>query len=169
MPLERRRPRRPAEPLRIEVTSLAPQRVAYMKHVGPYEVAHRVWLDFTARLKKDGLPRENSLLIGVPLDNPRVTPPEKLRYHACVTVDESYVPAKPVRVRMLAGGDYVVARNCPVRSLAQGYEALFRTWLPRSGRIPRKAPSLLVTVKGPEGVPSAWGFRDIYVPLRSAN
>ena len=169
MPLEPRRPRRPAEPLRIEVTSLAPQRVAYMKHVGPYEVAHRVWMDFTARLKKDGLPRENSLLIGVPLDNPQVTPPEKLRYHACVTVDEKYVPTKPVRVRTLAGGDYVVARNCPVGSLAQGYEEVFHTWLPRSGRIPRKAPSLLVTVKGPEGVPSAWGFRDIYVPLRSAN
>jgi len=106
------------------------------------------------------------LFIGVPLDNPKVTPPEKLRYDACATVDETYVPTRPVRVRTLAGGDYVVARNCPIRALAKGYEKLFRSWLPKSGRTARKAPSLLVTVNSHEG--TAFGFRDIYVPLEAA-
>ena len=103
------------------------------------------------------MPRKDSLFIGVPLDNPKVTPPEKLRYDACVTVDEKYVPTKPVRVRTIAGGDYVVARNCPVWSIARGYEKLFRSWLPKSGRKLRKAPSLLVAVNGPEGMPRRLG------------
>ncbi len=114
MPLQPKRPLNKAEQMNIEVTTLEPQRVAYMRHVGPYNGAYRVWLDFTTRLKKDGLPRKDSLFIGVPMDNPKVTPPEKLRYDACVTVDEKYVPKKPVRVRTIAGGDYVVARNCPM-------------------------------------------------------
>jgi DNA gyrase inhibitor GyrI len=168
MPLQPKRSRIKAEKIDIEVTMLEPQRVAYMRHVGPYEMAHRAWLDFTRRLEKDGLPRKDSWLIGVPMDNPQDTPPEKLRFDTCVTVDETYVPTKPVRVRTIVGGDYVVARNCPIMSLARGYEELFHSWLPKSGRTVRKAPSLLVTVNGPEGMPPASGYRDIYVPLEMA-
>jgi AraC family transcriptional regulator len=168
MPLQPKRLLNKAEQMNIEVRTLEPQRVAYMRHVGPYNGAYQVWLDFTTRLKKDGLPRKDSLFIGVPMDNPKVTPPEKLRYDACVTVDEKFVPTEPVRVQIIAGGDYVVARNCPIGGIAKGYEKLFRSWLPKSGRKVRKAPSFLVAVNGPEGMPPAFGFTDIYVPLEVA-
>jgi AraC family transcriptional regulator len=171
MPLEPKRRQNKAEQMNIEVTTMGPQRVAYMRHVGPYDGAYRKWLDFRTRLKKDGLPRKESLFIGVPLDNPKTTPPEKLRYDVCVTVDEKYMPTKPVRVRTVAGGDYVVARNCPITAIAKGYGELFRSWLPNSGRKVRNAPSLLVAVNGPEGMPPTFGFtgfRDIYVPLEGA-
>ena len=165
MPLQPKRPLNKAAQMKIEVRTLKPQRVAYMRHVGPYNGANRVWQDFITRLKKDGLPRKDSLLIGVPMDNPKDTPPEKLRYDACVTVDEKYVPTKPVGVRTIAGGDYVVARNCPIGAVAMGYEKLFRSWLPKSGRKVRKAPSFLVAVNGSEGMLPVFGFTDIYVPL----
>ncbi len=165
MPLQPKRPLNKAEQMNIEVTTLEPRRVAYMRHVGPYNGAYQVWQDFMTRLKQDGLPRKDSRFIGVPMDNPKVTPPEKLRYDACVTVAEKYAPTKPVRVRTIAGGDYVVARNCPIGSIAKGYEKLFRSWLPKSGRKARKAPSFLVAVNGLEGMPPAFGLTDIYVPL----
>lgn len=165
MPLQPKRPRDEAPRMRIEVTTLEPRRVAYLRHVGPYEAASSVWMDLTARLKKDGLPRKDSLFIGVPMDNPKVTPRDKLRYDACVTTDENYAPARPVRAKTLAGGDYVVARNCPVGSIARAYQKLFRTWLPGSGRKVRKAPSLLVAANRREGVPPSFLFTDIYVPL----
>jgi AraC family transcriptional regulator len=165
MPLQPKRSLNKAKPMNIEVTTLEPRRVAYMRHVGPYNGAYQVWRDFTTRLMKDGLPRKDSLFIGVPLDNPKVTPPEELRYDACVTVDDKYVPTKPVRVQTIPGGDYVVARNCPIGAIAKGYQKLFRSWLPKSGRKARKAPSFLVAVNYPEGMPPAFGFTDIYVPL----
>jgi len=165
MPLQPKRPLNKAEQMNIEVTTLEPRRVAYMRHVGPYDGSYRKWLDFTSRLRKDGLPRKDALFIGVPLDNPKVTPPEKLRSDTCVTVHEKYVPTKPLRVRTIAGGDYVVARNCPRWAIARGYEKLLCSWLPKSGRKWRKAPSLLVAVDGPEGMRSAFGLTDIYVPL----
>ncbi len=165
MPLQPKRPLQKEEQMRIEVTTLKPRRVAYMRHWGPYDGSYRKWLDFTTRLKKDGLPRKNSLFIGVPMDNPKVTPPEKLRSDTCVTVDEKYVPTRPVRVRTIPGGDYVVARNCPRWAIAQGYEKLFHAWLPKSGRRVRKAPSFLEAVNGLEGMQTAFGVTDIYVPL----
>jgi AraC family transcriptional regulator len=165
MPLQPKRKK--AEPMNIEVTTLEPRRVAYLRHVGPYDRLYRNWLDFTTRLKPDGLPRKDSLFIGVPLDNPKTTPPEKLRSDTCVTVDAKYVPTKPVRVRTNAGGDYVVARNCPIGAIARGYEELFHSWLPKSGRKVRQAPSFLVSVNGPDGMPTPFGPRDIYVPLEA--
>lgn len=168
LPLQPKRTRKQLEreQMQIEVTTLKPQRVAYLRQVGPYDRVHRVWIEFKAKLQPDGLPRRDSLLIGVPLDNPKVTPPDKLRYDACATVDAQYVPTKPVRVRTLAGGDYVVARNCPLWALARGYEKLFGNWLPASGRRARKAPSLLVAAMGHEGTAS--GLWDIHVPLAAA-
>jgi AraC family transcriptional regulator len=168
VPLLPKRPLHSAEPMTIEARTLAPRRVAYLRHVGPYNEVYRAWQDFTARLMKDGLPGKDSLFIGVPMDNPRTTPPEKLRYDACVTVEATYAPAKPLRVRTIAGGDYVVARNCPIRELAKGYETLYGSWLPNSGRSARKAPSFLVAANGPEGVPPTFGLTDIYVPLEVA-
>jgi AraC family transcriptional regulator len=168
-PLQPKRPLNKAEQMNIEVKTLEPRRVAYMRHVGPYEGAYPVWMDFMTRLKKDGLPRKDSLFIGVPMDNPKTTPPEKLRYDVCVTVDDKYVPTRPVRMRTIAGGDYVVVRNCPAGSIARGYRKLFCSWLPKSGRKVRKAPSLLVRVNGPEGMPTPFGLRDIYVPLEVGN
>jgi AraC family transcriptional regulator len=165
MPLQLNRPLKKREQMKIEVTTLEPRRVAYMRQVGPYNGAHQLWTNFKTRLQKHGLPRKDSLFIGVPLDNPKQTPPEKLRYDACVTVDEKCVPTRPVRVRTLAGGDYAVARNCPIGSIARGYEKLFRSWLPKSGRKVRKAPSFLVAVNGPDAMPPAFGLTDIYVPL----
>ncbi len=167
MPLQPKRPLNKAAQMKIEVKTLEPQRVAYMRHVGPYDGAYRVWLDFKTRLKQDGLPRKDSSFIGVPMDNPKVTPPEKLRYDACVTVDGKYVPTKPVRVQTIAGGEYVVARNCPIGGIAKGYEKLFHSWLPKSGRKARNAPSFLVAVNGPEGMPPTFGLTDIYVPLEA--
>ncbi len=165
MPLQPKRPLNKAKQMSIEVTTMKPLRVAYMRHVGPYEGAGRVWTDFMARLMKNGFPRKNSIYLGVPMDNPKTTPPEKLRYDACATVDEKYVPTRPVRTRTIEGGDYVVARNCPMGAIAKGYEKLFRTWLPTSGRKARKAPSFLVAVNAPGGMPPSFGITDIYVPL----
>ncbi len=154
MPLQPRRSLNQAKQMNIVAKTLEPQRVAYMRHVGPYNAAYRVWRDFTSRLMKDGLPRKDSLFIGVPMDNPKVTPPEKLRYDACVTMDEKFMPTKPVRVRTIAGGDYVVARNCPIGAIAKGYEKLFYHMVsPKSGRQVRKAPSFLVAANCQEGMP----------------
>jgi DNA gyrase inhibitor GyrI len=50
-------------------------------------------------------------------------------------------------------------------AIAKGYEKLFYSWLPKSGRKARKAPSFLVAVGSPGGMQPAFGFTDIYVPL----
>ena len=83
VPLQPKRPLNKAKQMNIEVQTLEPKRVAYMRHVGPYNGASRVWADFITRLKKDGGCLARIRCSSAYLDNPKVTPPEKLRYDAC--------------------------------------------------------------------------------------
>jgi AraC family transcriptional regulator len=51
------------------------------------------------------------------------------------------------RLRLLqtiAGGDYAVAKNCPVGKIKDAFQFLYGKWLARSSRELRPAPSFLL-------------------------
>jgi AraC family transcriptional regulator len=39
-------------------------------------------------------------------DDPEVTPPDRIRYDACMIVDESFRPEGEIGVQVLPGGDH---------------------------------------------------------------
>jgi len=106
------------------------------------------------------------VFIGIPHDDPDVTPSRKLRYDACVTVDDSYVPAGTIKVQTIPGGDYAVTTQCgPPREIGEASARLFSQWLPRSGREVRSSPSFLIALNNPQEVDSRNRLTDIYLPL----
>jgi len=44
---------------------IKPMRVAYLRHVGPYEDTKQTWFDLTARLSADKQIRQRSVFIGI--------------------------------------------------------------------------------------------------------
>src|SRR5580704_10167842 len=100
--------------MKVITRKIKPMRVAYLRHVGPYEATHQTWIDLMARLSADKQVRKGSVFIGMGHDNPAATPAAELRYDACITVDEAYEPKKPVEMQIIVGGEYAVAKNCPV-------------------------------------------------------
>ena len=94
--------------MKVITKKIKPMRVAYLRHIGPYEGVGQTWNDLTAQLSADKQLRKRSVFqcIGIGHDNPSVTPAAELRFDACITVDEKYVPTKPVEVQTIAGGDY---------------------------------------------------------------
>jgi AraC family transcriptional regulator len=76
--------------MKVITKKIKPMRVAYLRHVGPYEGVGQTWNDLTARLSADKQIRKRSVVIGIGHDNPSVTPASELRYDACITVDEEY-------------------------------------------------------------------------------
>ena len=81
--------------MKVITRKIKPMRVAYLRHVGPYENVNQTWIDLMARLSADKQIRKSSVFIGMGHDNPSVTPAAALRYDACITVDEEYEPKKP--------------------------------------------------------------------------
>ena len=65
-------------------------------------------------------------MIGVCYDDPEVTPSGKIRYDACVTVNERFTPEGGIGVQILPGGPCAVTTHAgPYNALGKTYSKLF--------------------------------------------
>jgi AraC family transcriptional regulator len=71
----------------VEVKELPPMRMVFLRHVGPYTQVGATWGRLMAWAGRRGLLGPNMKLIGIVHDDPDVTPPDKVRYDAAVTVN----------------------------------------------------------------------------------
>ena len=92
--------------MRVKIEHRKAMRVAFMRHVGPYGEVGATWDKLLPRLGKEGLLGGDALIIGICHDDPDVTPSVRIRYDACVSVDESFVPAGEIGVQVIPGGEY---------------------------------------------------------------
>jgi AraC family transcriptional regulator len=152
--------------MRIAVRRLDPMRVAFIRHIGPYDEVEETWHRLMPRLGAAGWLGPDTKVIGLSHDDPEVTPPEKLRYDACVTVGPGFEPEGEIGVQEIPGGDYAfVTHHGPYERLGETYGALYGGWLPRSGREPRAEPCIEVYLNHPEETDPEDLLTDIYVPL----
>ena len=130
----------------IETRVIPPCRVAYMRHVGPYNETGGIgalWTDFERWILARDLRKSGTLTIGIGHDAPRIAAPDKLRYDACIVVAEDFRSDRFVNVADLPGGRYAVAQfeGTPA-AISEAWDRLFTTWLPSSGYQPEDRPCL---------------------------
>jgi AraC family transcriptional regulator len=157
------------ETMEVHIERVNPMLVAFVRHVGPYDGVSAAWERLCLRLGKEGLLGPGTQFIGVCHDDPEVTPPEKLPYDACVTVDSDFVAQDDVGVQTIGGGEYAVTTHVgPYNLLGQTYAQLLGQWLPRSGRELRSEPSLEFYLNTPGSTAPQDLITDIYAPLEPA-
>jgi len=155
--------------MNVRIETIAPIRVAFRRHVGPYDEVGATWDALLPALGKEGFLAGGVRFIGLCHDDPGVTPPEKLRYDACVEVDEGFVPLGEEGVQIIGGGEYATTTHFGAYNrLGITYGRLFGEWLPRSGREPRTAPCFEVYLNSPDDTDPEDLLTDIYVPLEPA-
>jgi AraC family transcriptional regulator len=155
------------EKMDVEFKIIEPMRVAFVRHVGPYDEVGQAWDTLCTLLGKDGYLGPGSKFLGISYDDPAVTPPEKLRYDACVTVDENFVPAEGIMVQTIGGGEYAVTTHFgPYDKLGETYSKLFGQWLVQSGREYRSDPCMEFYLNHPEGTDPEDLLTDICLPLK---
>ncbi len=99
--------------------------IAYMRRTGAYGIECKavmeqlkLWAKQTNNLNDD------SIILGIALDNPEVTAPESCRYDACLVVSNNFhTDADNVHTRKLNGGKYCVF------TVAHTTEAIQQVWL----------------------------------------
>jgi AraC family transcriptional regulator len=156
--------------MKVELKQLQPMRVAFLRHAGPYHEVGATWDQFLTLMGKDGYLGGNPMMLGICHDDPEVTPPAKLRYDACLTVDEDFAPAGEIGVQTVAGGLYAMTTHTgPYRDLGRTYAEFLGQWLPRSGHELRDAPCFEVYVNDPNSTPAEELLTDIYAPLRDSH
>lgn len=154
------------EPMDVEIKSLESMRVAFVRHVGAYNEAGAAWEKLCTRLGAEGMLGAGTKFVGVCHDDPEVTAPEKIRYDACVTVDDNFEAEAEIGVQTIGGGEYAVATHIgPYDKLGHTYAKLYGQWLPQSGREPRSQPCLEFYWNDPESTDPEHLLTDIYAPL----
>lgn len=152
--------------MNVTIKTMAPIWVAFMRHVGPYDQCGTAWDQLLPALGKEGLIGADTQFIGVSHDDPEVTPPEKRRYDACVTVDASYAPRGAIGVQNIPGGEYAMLTHLgPYAKLGESYGKLLGQWLPRSGRELRATPCFEIYLNAPDNTAPEDLITDIYAPL----
>ena len=152
--------------MKVKIEHLNPIRVAFMRHVGPYDKVGPTWDKLMTYLGKEGWLGGSVRCIGLCHDDPEVTPADKIRYDACVEVGEAFEPAGEIGVQVIAGGDYAVTTHFgSYNKLGDTYAKLLGQWVPRSGRELRSAPCFEVYLNDPGSTRPTDLLTDIYAPL----
>lgn len=147
--------------------TVAPLRVAYVRHVGPYSECGKAWDKLCSWMGKEGYLGAGCKFVGISYDDPEGTPAEQLRYDACVTVDADFKPVGEIGVQIIEGGEYArVTHAGPYEQLSRTYAQLMGQWLPRSGRQLRNLPCFELYLNDPSSTAPADLLTDIYVPLQ---
>ncbi len=154
--------------MQVTVKKLEPVRVAFLRHVGPYSECGATWDKLLPGLGARGLLGAGTIFLGLCHDDPEVTPAEKIRYDACVSIDDDFEPEGDVGVQTIAAGDYAVTTHAgPYDKLGDTYAGLFERWMPTSGREPRSAPCMEIYLNDPDSTDPADLLTDVHVPLEA--
>jgi AraC family transcriptional regulator len=155
-------------PMNVQIVTVEPMLVASVRHVGPYgsPTIRNTWSTLCRWAAARGLLNQTTKCYGIGHDDPDSTPPDKIRYDACITVAEGTRAEGDVSIQTIAGGRCATTRHTgPHERLQQTYSALFGQWLPESGEEPADAPPFEHYVNTPDRTPPEQLITDIYVPL----
>lgn len=153
--------------LNVEMKTIEPMRIAFVRHVGPYNKVGQAWERLCDWAGRNCLMGPNMQFLGACYDDPEVTPAEKIRYDACMTVDGSVEAEGDIGVRTIEGGRYVVTlHEGPYEKLGDTYAALYGQWLASSEHEPADGPCLEFYLNDPNSTAPEDLQTEVCVPIR---
>ena len=148
------------------IETLAPLRVAFIRHIGPYEQVRPVFDRLAVRATK-WASKVDPLFLGVAHDNPAITPAAQLRFDCCIEVDTNVRGESDIGVTEVGGGEYATTiHRGPFDRLAETYSWLALQFMRREGRTMRMAPCIEIYLTPPERTPPAQLLTEVLVPVR---
>lgn len=153
----------------VEIKTLTPLKVAFVRQVGPYEHISKAWFPLVTEIGLTKMLSDDTLKISIAYDAPDSTAADKLRYDACVLLDESshFKPKGSIGTQTLHGGKYaVIIHRGAIETIEDTYRILFGLWLPQSGYEPADYPNFILHRKIPFQTPAKSLVTEIYLPLK---
>lgn len=155
-------------PMHITIKTFEPRHVAYVPNLEGYfpEKIRDAWEKLTSWAEPLALFVPTAEAIGISYDDPDVTPPDKCRYYACVTISPDIKPPKDIGMMDIIGGRYaVMAFNGTEEEIPTAYKRFFAEWLPKSGFEPADHPCFEIYYSIPENDPEGKFVMDICLPI----
>lgn len=153
---------------RVDVRELPERHVAYIRHVGRYNEIGEAF----QRLMRWAGPRRllrfpETQMLAIYLDSPDITPVDKLRADACITVPVGTKVKGDVGTMAVAGGAFAVAYvEIGVTQYGEAWDRLIGGWLPQSGYQPDDRLCYELYLNDPRKHPENKHIVDISEPVR---
>lgn len=164
---EAQAPRAPDSALRaVQVVRRPATEAVFIRHVGPYETIGPAFGRLFEWAGRQGLLAGPVEAVGMPYDDPDVTPPERIRCDAVLLLRRRVQVSGEVMSGILPEREYALVRHTgPYERLSDAYAWLCGVWLPRSGREAASAPPLEFYRNRPQQTPPEQLITDIHLPL----
>ena len=148
----------------IEIKSLDPMRVAYMRHVGPYDDLEDFWSKFLVWAFLNDFDLDDSTVVGLNHDDPNQK--QEVRFDACVAVDDSFKPTEEVGVQVVEGGKYAkITHQGPYDQIPEKLYWFYKDGLKELGQKPKDSPCMMIYRNSPMRTPPEQLLTDIFMPL----
>lgn len=155
--------------MEVRIEQRPTQRVAFVRHTGPYAEVGPAWETLMAWAGPRGLLGPQTEYFAMSYDDPDITPAEKLRCDVCVVVPPSVSAEGPVGIQEVPAGEYAIVRHLgPFSNLIKTYTWVYAEWLPGSGYECRDLPPLEYYRNYSPTTPEAELITDIFLPVRRA-
>lgn len=93
----------------MTIEYLPESRIAYFRNVGEYgEKQNKQLMEAFKKWAQLHDLLNDSIILGIPQDNPNVTRKEECRYDVCVLITEDFQVVEPAQVGQFSGGKYAV-------------------------------------------------------------
>jgi len=154
--------------MNVKIEELPDHHVAYIRKLGPYgpETSGQAFMELGQWAGPRGYFNGEGKVLGVYWDNPEITPAEKCRTDACLTVPEGTDADGGISLQTLVGGRTAV---CHFKTTADGFKQSWDdafAWLVESGHEVADRPCMELYhndgSKDPQGI---WDY-DICIPLK---
>jgi len=154
---------------RVEVRELPGLHVAYVRHVGRYNEIGKAF----RRLMRWAGPRRllrfpETKILAIYHDNPDVTPVDKLRADACITVPEGTKTKRDIGTMNVPGGLFAVAYvEIDPTQYGEAWDRLIGEWMPQSGYQPDERMCYELYLNNPDKHPEHKHIVEICEPIRA--
>ncbi len=154
------------ENVAVRVERFAPMRVAFVRHIGAFSAVGSAWTTLMTWAGMRGLFGPHTRALGIIHDDPDITPPERLRYDAAVTIERDAIPEGSIGIQELPGGDYAIVRHRgPYDRISETYARMCGEWLPSSNRELAAASALEFYLNTPQSTKPEDLLTDACLPL----
>lgn len=155
----------------VELRELPERTVAYLRHTGPYSGNAELFGQLFGKLAQwagsRGLMGPSTQFLSLYHDDPSVTDHNKLRVMCCCVVPPDTEVSGEFGKSTVSGGMYGVGRfEIDAKEYGQAWDAIYGTWLPKSGFQPDDRPAVEIYLNNPQTHPEHKHIVEICVPVK---
>ncbi|MHC1782003.1 MAG: GyrI-like domain-containing protein [Anaerolineaceae bacterium] len=152
----------------VRIASMPALHLAYIADMKGYSLAAicKAWERLYIWAEIRHLPISEMLVVGISFDDPLITPNEKCRFFACITVPPEVKEDALIGVLDIPASRCAVSRaRVTAEQIQFIYRSFYRDWLPDSGLQPANLPSYEIYYETPENSSDGKYLMEVCVPV----